>query len=60
MEAYQMLRVDIRIAGSFGDERSLARMTKDGRLTIPKLTFSKFWVMSRAPSGSVVRLFLGF
>jgi hypothetical protein len=30
-----MLRADVKIAGSFGDERFLARMTKDGRLTIP-------------------------
>jgi len=37
MEANQVLRVDVRIAGSFGGERFLARMTKDGRLTIPKL-----------------------
>jgi hypothetical protein len=38
MEADQVLRVDVRIEGSFGGERFLARMTKDGRLTIPKLT----------------------
>jgi hypothetical protein len=39
MEANQVLKVDVRIAGSFVDERFLARMTKDGRLTIPKLAF---------------------
>ena len=33
-----MLRVNVRIAGSFGDEWLLARMTRDGRLTIPRLT----------------------
>ena len=33
-----MLKVNIRIEGSFGDEWFLARMTKDGRLTIQKLT----------------------
>jgi hypothetical protein len=38
MEANQVLKVNVRIAGSFGNERFLARMTKDGRLTIPKLT----------------------
>ena len=38
MEASQVLRVNVRIAGSFVDERFLARMTRDGRLTIPKLT----------------------
>jgi len=38
MEACQVLRVDVRIARSFGGERFLARMTKDGRLTIPRLT----------------------
>ena len=38
MEANQVLKVNVRIAGSFVDERFLARMTRDGRLTIPKLT----------------------
>jgi hypothetical protein len=38
MEACQVLRVNVRIAGSFVDEWFLARMTRDGRLTIPKLT----------------------
>jgi hypothetical protein len=38
MEADQMLKVYVRIEGSFGEERFLARMTEDGRLTIPKLT----------------------
>jgi hypothetical protein len=38
MEACQVLRVNVRIAGSFGDEWFLARMTRDGRLTIPRLT----------------------
>jgi hypothetical protein len=37
MEANQVLRVDVRIEGSFGGEKFLGRMTKDGRLTIPKL-----------------------
>jgi len=37
MEANQVLKVYVRIEGSFGDESFLARMTKDGRLTIPKL-----------------------
>jgi hypothetical protein len=36
-EADQVLRVNVRVAGSFVDERFLARMTRDGRLTIPKL-----------------------
>jgi hypothetical protein len=38
MEANQVLKVYVRIEGSFGDEWFLARMMKDGRLTIPKLT----------------------
>jgi len=38
IEPNQVLRVKVGIAGSFVDERFLARMTKDGRLTIPKLT----------------------
>lgn len=37
MEANQVLRVNVRVAGSFVDEKFLARMTRDGRLTIPKL-----------------------
>jgi hypothetical protein len=37
MEACRVLRVDVRVAGSFGGEWFLARMTKDGRLTIPRL-----------------------
>jgi hypothetical protein len=37
MEACQVLRVNVRVAGSFVGERFLARMTKDGRLTIPRL-----------------------
>jgi hypothetical protein len=38
MEANQVLRVKVRVADSFVDEWFLARMTRDGRLTIPKLT----------------------
>jgi hypothetical protein len=38
MEADQVLKVNIRIAGSFGGEKFLVRMAKDGRLTIQKLT----------------------
>jgi hypothetical protein len=38
MEANQVLKVNVKIAGSFGGEWFLARMTKNGRLTIPKLT----------------------
>jgi hypothetical protein len=38
LEADQMLKVHVRIEGSFGDEKFLVRMAKDGRLTIPKLT----------------------
>jgi hypothetical protein len=38
MESDQVLKVNVKIEGSFGDEWFLARMTKDGRLTIPKLT----------------------
>jgi hypothetical protein len=38
MEACQVLRVNVRVAGSFGDEWFLARMTRDGRLTLPRLT----------------------
>jgi hypothetical protein len=38
MKADQVLKVHVRIEGSFGDEKSLVRMAKDGRLTIPKLT----------------------
>jgi hypothetical protein len=38
MEANQVLKVNVRIEGSFVDEWFLARMTKDGRLTVPKLT----------------------
>jgi hypothetical protein len=37
MEANQVLRVYFRIEGSFGGEKFLVRMAKDGRLTIPKL-----------------------
>jgi hypothetical protein len=38
MEADQVLKVNIRIEGSFGGEKFLVRMAKDGRLTIQKLT----------------------
>jgi hypothetical protein len=38
MEANQVLKVKVRIAGSFVDERFFVRMTRDGRLTIPRLT----------------------
>jgi hypothetical protein len=38
MEACEVLRVNVRVAGGLVDERFLARMTRDGRLTIPKLT----------------------
>jgi hypothetical protein len=33
-----VLKVNVRIEGSFGGEWFLARMTKDGRLIISKLT----------------------
>lgn len=32
IEACQVLRVDVRVAGSFGGERFLAEMTRDGYL----------------------------
>ena len=38
MEADQVLRVNVRVADSFAEEKFLARMARDGRLTIPKLT----------------------
>jgi len=38
MEADQVLKVYVGVEGSFGGEWFLARMAKDGRLTIPKLT----------------------
>jgi hypothetical protein len=38
MEPDQVLRVTVSVAGSSGGEWFLARMTEDGRLTIPKLT----------------------
>jgi hypothetical protein len=38
VEVNQVLRVNVRVAGSFVDEWFLARMTRNGRLTIPKLT----------------------
>jgi hypothetical protein len=38
MEEDQVLRVNVTIEGSFVDEKFLVRMTKDGRLSIPKLT----------------------
>jgi hypothetical protein len=38
MKTDQVLKVHVRIEGSFGDEKFLVRMAKDGRLTIPKLT----------------------
>ena len=38
MEADQVLKVKVRIEGSLVDEWFLARMTRDGRLTIPKLS----------------------
>ena len=39
MEPSQVLRVGVKPADSFGDiERFYARMNKDGRITIPKLT----------------------
>jgi len=38
MEVCQVLKVNVRIAGSFVDESFLARMMRDGRLTIPRLT----------------------
>jgi hypothetical protein len=37
-EADQVLKVNVKIEDSFGGEWFLARMTKDGRLAIPKLT----------------------
>jgi hypothetical protein len=37
MESDQVLKVNVKIEGSFGDEWFLGKMTKDGRLTIPKL-----------------------
>jgi hypothetical protein len=38
MEVDQVLKVNVTIEDSSSDEWFLARMTKDGRLTIPKLT----------------------
>jgi hypothetical protein len=38
MESDQVLRVEVRSAEFFGNERFVGRMRKDGRLTIPKLT----------------------
>jgi hypothetical protein len=43
MEACQVLRVNVRVAGSFVGERFLARMTRDDRLTIPKLALRLLW-----------------
>lgn len=37
MEANQVLNVNVKVEGSFVDEWFLARMTRDGRLTIPRL-----------------------
>jgi hypothetical protein len=38
MEPGQVLRVCVSVEGSGGEERFLASMTEDGRLTNPKLT----------------------
>jgi len=38
MDADQALKVNVKIEGSFSDEWFLARIAKDGRPTIPKLT----------------------
>ena len=38
MESDQVLSVEVRNVESFGTERFLGRMMRDGRLTIPKLT----------------------
>jgi hypothetical protein len=38
MEADQVMKVKVRVADSFVDESFLAKMTREGRLTIPKLT----------------------
>ena len=38
MESSQVLSVEVRNMESFGTEKFLGRMLKDGRLTIPKLT----------------------
>ena len=38
IEANEVLRVKVRVAGCLVDESFLARITKDGRLTIPRLT----------------------
>lgn len=37
MEVNQVLNVNVKVADSFVDEWFLARMTRDGRLTIPRL-----------------------
>jgi len=37
MEANQVLNVNVKVADSFVDEWFLARMTRDGRFTIPRL-----------------------
>jgi hypothetical protein len=37
MEADQVLKVNVKTEDSFADEWFLGRMTKDGRLAIPKL-----------------------
>ena len=37
MEASQVLNVNVKVAGALVDEWFLARMTRDGRLTIPRL-----------------------
>ena len=38
MEPTQVLKVTVKITGAYGDETFYARMSKDGRITLPKLT----------------------
>lgn len=39
MESLQVLKVSVEPVGSFGNEETFyARMSRDGRITIPKLT----------------------
>jgi hypothetical protein len=39
METQQVLKVAVKVAGSFGDREMFhARMRRDGRITLPKLT----------------------
>lgn len=41
LESSEVLRVTVNMAGMWGDEESfLARMLKDGRIVVPKLTLA--------------------